>query len=147
MADVQPKFAVERLYIRDVSFETPEEAMPSNQGWQPKLHLDLNVHPKPLENNRHEVTLMLTVSVKVDDKQVFIIELQQSGIFRCEGFNGKQMEEIIHVHCPAVLFPYARETIDSLVVKGGFPPLMLSPVNFEHLYRQAKSKQSAAQTH
>jgi preprotein translocase subunit SecB len=145
MAD-QPQFAVQRIYLKDVSFETPLGVDVFKGKWEPKIQLDMNTKTKSLDDDNYEVVLNLTVTANLaDDKVGFLAEVQQAGIFTCKGFDNEQLRQIHSVNCPEILFPYARETLDSLVVKGSFPALMLAPMNFEALYRQALAQQQQQQ--
>ena len=139
-------FQIQRVYLKDVSFETPTGAEVFKTQWKPKVQLDMNTRTEKLDDNVFEVVLTLTVTAKIDDEKTgFLIELQQGGIFLCQGFTSDQLRQIHSVNCPEILFPYARETIDSLVVKGSFPPLMLAPMNFEALFRQALAQHQEQQ--
>lgn len=142
-------FALQRIYVKDLSFETPHGPEAFRKQWQPKINLELNTRNNKLDENNFEVVLTVGVTAKLDDNTAFLIEVQQAGIFQIAGFERQQLTQILGTACPNVLFPYARETIDTLVVKGSFPPIMLAPVNFDVLFqeamRQAAEKQQAAQ--
>lgn len=138
----QQQFAVQRVYIKDVSFETPMGTEVFKNKWEPKIQLDMNTKTQSLGDDNYEVVLHLTVTANLaEDKVGFLAEIQQAGIFVCKGFENEQLRQIHSVNCPDILFPYAREALDSLVVKGSFPALMLAPMNFEALYRQALAQQ------
>ncbi len=143
-------FAVQRIYVKDVSFETPQGPDAFRQQWQPKINLELNTRNNKLDDTSFEVVLTVSVTAKLEDTTAFLIEVQQAGIFQVNGFEAQQLTQILGTTCPNVLFPYAREAIDSLIVKGSFPPVMLAPVNFDVLFqeamRQAAEKQKAAQS-
>ena len=98
-----------------------------------------------LDGGHHEIVLTITVEAKAEDKTIFLIELQQAGIFEIAGYEGEEFSAIIGSFCPNILFPYARESIASLVQKGGFPEFVLQPINFDALYLQSKQQQAAAQ--
>lgn len=134
----QPQFGIQRLYLKDVSFESPNAPSIFRKEWKPQVKLDLNTQTKQLEDNVFEVTLTLTVAAKVQEETAFLCEVQQAGIFTVAGFNDEVRDQMLGAYCPNVLFPYAREAIDSLVIKGSFPALMLAPVNFDALYAQNK---------
>ena len=131
-----PQFSLQRIYVRDLSFEAPKSPAIFRQEWTPSVSLDLNTRQKQLENDFYEVVLTLSVEVKNGDEIAFIAEVQQAGIFLIKGLDASAMSHTLGAFCPNILFPYARETIDSLVVRGSFPALMLSPVNFDALYAQ-----------
>ena len=138
-------FAIQRIFLKDVSFETPTGSEVFKQQWKPKVQLDMNTRTEKLDDNLFEVVLTLTVTANVDDEKIgFLCEVQQAGIFSCEGFSGDQLRQIHSVNCPDILFPYAREAIDSMVTKGSFPPLMLAPINFDALFKQAMAQQAKA---
>jgi preprotein translocase subunit SecB len=131
-----PQFSLQRIYVRDLSFEAPKSPAIFRQEWTPSVSLDLNTRQKQLENDFYEVVLTLSVEVKNGDEIAFIAEVQQAGIFLIKGLDAASMSHTLGAFCPNILFPYARETIDSLVVRGSFPALMLAPVNFDALYAQ-----------
>ncbi|GAB7531662.1 protein-export chaperone SecB [Pseudomonas sp. 3A(2025)] len=131
-----PQFSLQRIYVRDLSFEAPKSPAIFRQEWTPSVSLDLNTRQKQLENDFYEVVLTLSVTVNNGDEVAFIVEVQQAGIFLIKGLDPSSMSHTLGAFCPNILFPYARETIDSLVVRGSFPALMLAPVNFDALYAQ-----------
>ncbi|RZI75658.1 MAG: protein-export chaperone SecB, partial [Pseudomonas sp.] len=128
-----PQFSLQRIYVRDLSFEAPKSPAIFRQEWTPSVSLDLNTRQKQLENDFYEVVLTLSVEVKNGEEIAFIAEVQQAGIFLIKGLDASSMSHTLGAFCPNILFPYARETIDSLVVRGSFPALMLAPVNFDAL--------------
>lgn len=141
---VQQQFTMQRIYAKDVSFESPASPDIFRQNWQPNVNVDLNTRSsKADETGNHEVILTITVTAKMEDKSAFLVEVQQAGIFFAAGIDGDSLKQILATVAPNILFPYAREAIDALVVKGGFPPLMLAPVNFDALYQQAMAQQAA----
>ncbi|CAA0078380.1 Protein-export protein SecB [BD1-7 clade bacterium] len=131
------EFSIQRMYLKDMSFETPAGAEIFKQQWQPQIQLDVNTRHEKLEDNIFEVVLTLTVTAKLEEQTGFLIEIQQAGIFLCRGLEDAQLRQVLSTVAPNILFPYARETIDSLAVKGSFPALMLAPINFDALYQQA----------
>jgi preprotein translocase subunit SecB len=137
----QQQFVMQRIYNKDLSFESPSTPDIFKRQWQPKVNVDLNTRSTPIdEQGNFEVVLSITLTAKVDDDTAFLVEVQQAGIFFIIGFEGENLRRLLGTAAPNILFPYARENIDSLVVKGGFPPVMLAPVNFEALYQQARAK-------
>lgn len=139
------QFAMQRIYTKDVSFESPASPNIFRKQYQPKVTVDLNTRSNALEDqDTFEVVLSITVTAKMDDETAFLIEVQQAGIFLIAGFDDEQRRRVLGTTSPNILFPYARENIDSLAVKGGFPPIMLAPVNFDALFEQALA-QSAQQ--
>ncbi len=135
----QPQFALQRLYLKDVSFEAPGVPLVFTKAWEPKVKLDLNAGANHLAEGLYEVVVSVTVTVQNADETAFLVEVEQAGLFVARGIEGDALEHTLHAFCPNVLFPYAREAVDSLVVKGGFPPLMLAPVNFDALYAELLS--------
>ena len=131
-----PQFSLQRIYVRDLSFEAPKSPAIFRQEWTPSVALDLNTRQKSLEGDFHEVVLTLSVTVKNGEEVAFIAEVQQAGIFLIQGLDEASMSPTLGAFCPNILFPYARETLDSLVTRGSFPALMLAPVNFDALYAQ-----------
>lgn len=141
-AGAQQQFALQRLYIKDLSFEAPMGASVFTGQWKPQIKVDLNTRNDKLGDDLFEVVLSITVTATTEDNTAFLIEVQQAGLFLIKGVDGEQLRQVLAIMCPNILFPYARETIDSLAVRGSFPALMLQPVNFEALYRQAVEQQS-----
>lgn len=135
----QPQFGIQRVYIKDLSFECPNSPAIFRKEWKPQIKLDLNTQSTKLDEDIYEVVLTLTVSAKLEDDTAFLCEVQQAGIFSIAGFPEQTRDQMIGAYCPNILFPYAREAIDTAVVKGSFPALMLAPVNFEALYAQNKA--------
>ncbi|MEM1187084.1 MAG: protein-export chaperone SecB [Pseudomonadota bacterium] len=142
----QQQFAMQRIYNKDISFESPSSPDVFKKQWQPKINVDLNTRSNPVdEEGNFEVVLSITLTAKIDEETAFLVEVQQAGIFFIKGFPDDQLRRVLGTAAPNILFPYARENIDSLVVKGGFPPIMLAPVNFDALFEQALQQQQAQQ--
>ncbi len=139
----QPVFALQRIYTRDVSFESPNAPQVFQGEWKPQVNMDLNTENRQLSSNQWEVVLTLTVTAKIEEKAAFIVEIQQAGVFLIDGLTPPQVAQTLGAFCPNILFPYARETIDTLVVKGSFPALMLQPVNFDAIYADAVRRRQA----
>lgn len=139
-----PQFSLQRIYVRDLSFEAPKSPAIFRQQWEPSVALDLNTRQKALDGDFHEVVLTLSVTVKNGEEVAFIAEVQQAGIFMIKGLDASAMSHTLGAFCPNILFPYARETLDSLVTRGSFPALMLAPVNFDALYAQELQRMQEA---
>jgi preprotein translocase subunit SecB len=140
----QQQFAMQRIYTKDISFESPSTPNVFKKQWQPQIGVDLNTRSDRIdETGNYEVVLTITLTAKVEEETAFLVEVQQAGIFLIAGFEGENLRRIVGTAAPNILFPYARETIDNLCVKGGFPPIMLAPVNFEAMYQQAMTQQQA----
>lgn len=146
-AENQPQFKIHRIYLKDVSYESPQTpaVFVSNKSWQPNVALHLNTESSKLENDLYECVLTVTATVKLEDEVAYLIELKQAGLFLIKGFEESRIGPMLGSFCPNVLFPFAREEIASLVQKGGFPQLLLDPVNFDALYAQhvESSRQNA----
>ena len=141
------QFALQRIYLKDSSFESPRSPVVFQGKWEPKIHFDIKTRSSKVQDDSYEVILVLTAEAKLDDQSAFLVEVHQAGIFSCKDFDEAQLEQVLSTFCPNILFPYAREAIDSLVIKGSFPALMLAPINFDALYTQqkkAQAEQSAA---
>lgn len=135
-----------KIYVKDFSFESPQAPQVfSKTDWKPQMDLNFRSNYAALDKDHHEVVLTITVEAKTEDKTLFLLELQQAGIFEIVGYAGEELGAIIGSYCPNILFPYARESIASLIQKGGFPEFTLQPINFDALYAQSKQKQAAAQ--
>jgi len=135
------RFGVQRIYVRDASFEAPDTPEAFRRAYTPQINFSINSRSKKVDGDIYEVVLRLTADVKQDDKTVFLVEVQQAGIFEITGLEGERMEQVLNITCPSILFPYGREAVDSLVIKGSFPALMLAPINFEAVYMQARRSQ------
>ncbi len=130
----QQQFAMQRIYNKDVSFESPGTPGIFTKTWTPKVNVDLNTRSTPIdENGNFEVILSITLTAKVDEETAFLVEVQQAGVFLISGFGEEDLRRILGTAAPNVMVPYARENIDSLVTKGGFPAIMLAPVIFDAL--------------
>lgn len=138
----KPQFAIQRIYTRDVSFESPNAPAIFRQEWKPQVKLDLNTRTRTLDEGVYEICLIVTVEAKLEDKTAFLAEVQQAGVFTLSGFPEETRDQMLGAYCPSVLFPYAREAVDTAVTKGSFPALMLAPVNFDALYLQNKKKKA-----
>ena len=138
----QKQLAVSKIYTKDSSFESPQSPAIFKKGdWNPQTNLNLRSGHSVLEDDAHEIVLTITVEAKEDDKTLFLVELQQAGIFEISGYEGEELAAVVGSFCPNILFPYARETIASMIQKGGFPEFILQPINFDALYLQAKQQQ------
>lgn len=138
----EQQFIIERVYVKDISFESPNSPAIFTQDWEPDTNLNLNTQVNPLGEDHYEVELHLTVSVKgKDGKAAFLVEVIQAGAFLIKGYPADQLNHLLASYCPSNLFPYAREVIANLVSKGSFPEMHLSPINFDALYAQNIAKQ------
>lgn len=140
-----PEFSIQRIYTKDVSFETPNSPAVFQAEWKPEIKLDIDTRSTKLGENTYEVILAVTVTATVAEKTAFLAEVQQAGIFTIGNLDEAQLSHAIGAFCPTTLFPYARETVANLVNRGSFPQFNLAPVNFEALYASHVQKQRAAQ--
>lgn len=136
-----PQLVIQQIYIKDLSFESPAPRM--QQGTQaPQVEVQLTSQHLVLAEQVFEVELAITVTAKTNDAVTFLVEVHQAGIFQIIGLSGPQLNHALGSYCPTVLFPYAREIVSDLIVRGGFPPLYLAPINFDALYEQQLKKAS-----
>jgi preprotein translocase subunit SecB len=143
----EQQFSLQRLFLKDLSFESPMAPNVFTQQWRPQVKLDLNIANNKLVDDNYEVVLKLTLTATVDDKAALLIEIQQAGIFLIKGLDEETLRQVLSIGCANILFPYARETIDGLALKGGFPPFQLQPINFEAMYMQAQQQPAPQANH
>jgi preprotein translocase subunit SecB len=142
----QANFALQRIYVKDISFESPNSPAVFQKQWKPEVKMDLNTKNTKIGENHFEVVVCVTLTVSVDGMTAYIVEVQQAGIFVVQGLEGGHLAQALNAFCPNLLFPYLRETIDTVVLKGSFPAMMLAPVNFDAIFAQAvmqKQKEAA----
>jgi len=138
------EFALERIYVKDISFESPRAPQVFREPWQPNVQLDINTKATSLGDDRFEVVLTVTVNVRSQDQLTnAIVEVQQAGMFRLKGVPDEQRSRMLATYCPSVLFPYVRETVDALMQRGSMPALLLSAVNFDGLFDEALKRRGA----
>ena len=142
-ANAGPQFAVQRIYIKDLSLESPNAPAIFTKQWQPELHMDLGTKTSKLSDDAHEVELTVTVTVKVGEETAFLVEAKQAGIFTLSGFDDEQVRPMLGSYCPNLLYPYARQVVTDAVIKAGFPQLYLAPVNFDALYEKHQQELAA----
>ena len=135
------EFGLQRIYTKDISFETPNSPDVFKQEWKPESNMNIGSQVKKLSEDIFEVVLTITVTTKIADKTAYLAEVQQAGIFLARGFQEQEMGPMLGAYCPNVLFPFAREVISDLVSKGSFPQMLLTPVNFDALYAQQVQQQ------
>jgi len=140
-----PSFSVEKIYIKDLSFEVPGAPAVFNEPNQPQLQMNLNQRVQRLADNAYEVILGITLTCTVAEKTAYLAEVQQAGVFGLTGFDDATLDGMLGIHCPNVLYPYARQTISDLIQAGGFPPFLLQPINFEALYAEGLRQRAAQQ--
>lgn len=147
----QGRFAIHKIYVKDLSFETPNSPQVFQEEWKPSVNMDISNEALVLEAPYYEVVLTVTVTVTFEDTTVYLVEVKQAGIFHIEGLDEETLGRVTATSCPNILFPFARELISDLVTRGGFPQLLLAPVNFEALYheqaQQAEPEQAQSTKH
>jgi len=146
----EKQFQIQKIYLKDVSFETPGTPAIFQKEWKPEIALQLGNSAVTLGDNVHEIVLTVTVTAKLGEETAYLCEIKQAGIFSIAGYTDHDMGAMAGAYCPNILFPYAREAISDLVVKGGFPQMLLAPVNFDGLYQQhlqqAQAESGGAET-
>lgn len=141
----QAQFNVQKIYVKDVSFEAPNTPASFNEQAQPQLALNLNQKVNKVAEDQFEVVLTLTLDCKVEDKSIYLVELQQAGLFVLKGFDARNLDMMLGSYCPNMLFPYGRQMISDLIQAGGFPPFLLQPINFDQLYADQLRRRAEAQ--
>lgn len=144
-AQALPVFNIEKIYVKDLSLEVPNAPGIFLEREAPQMEMQLNTQSAPMDvaNGLYETVLSITITAKIADKAAFLVELKQAGIFRLQNIPQEAMEPALSVGTPNILFPYAREAVSEAVLKAGFPPLMLQPINFELMYMQQQQQQQA----
>ena len=140
----QPVFGIEKLYVKDISVEVPNAPEIFLEREAPQVEIQLNTTGRSVDEGIFEVVLTVTVTATLNEKTVFLVEVGQAGIFRIMNVPGEQVEPLVAVACPNILFPYARETVSDAVTRAGFAPIVLQPVNFEAMYMQRLQEQASA---
>jgi len=145
-AQPQRQFLIQRIYIKDISFEAPNTPQVFQENWSPEINVGLGSETHKLGNGSIELVLSVNVEAKHNGKTVFLVEVKQAGLFLVQGFNDEETDALMGMAAPNAIFPYVREVVSDLVTRGSFPQFVLQPVNFEALFaqqRQAKAKAAA----
>ena len=145
--NTEQQFGLQRLFIKDISFESPQGAVLFGKPWRPAVNQEISTSTSAMPDDRFEVVLTVTITGKLDDQPAFLVEVQQAGIFLIRGISEEHLRQVLGATCPNILFPYVRELVDSLMTRGTLPPLMLPPINFDHLYQQAMAQENAPAEH
>lgn len=141
----EQQFAIQKIYLKDVSFESPNAPHVFKDGeWKPEVNVQLNSSHHLLGQDVYEVVLNITITAKQNGKTAFLVEVKQAGLFTLAGFPNENLAGMLGAYCPEALFPFAREAVADFVNKGGFPPLLLSPINFNAVYMQQVQQQAVA---
>ncbi len=141
-AQPQAQFTVEKIYLKDVSFEAPNAPAIFNEQGQPQLNMNLNQKVARIEDGLFEVVLGVTLTCTLAEKTVYLAEVQQAGVFGLAGFDERTLDMMLGTYCPNVLFPYVRQAVSDLITSGGFPAFYLQPINFEGLYAEGLRRRS-----
>ena len=151
-AVAEKQLSITKIYVKDFSFESPQSpgVFRTNE-WSPKTSLNLRSTHTPVDGDFHEVVLTISVEAKDGDKTVFLVELHQAGLFEVTGHTPDEAGMLFGSFCPNILFPYARESLSTMIQKGGFPEFVLQPINFDALYMQSMQQQqeqaASSETH
>lgn len=137
------QLSIEKIYVKDLSLENPGAPQSFQLAESPQIEIGLRTRGEQVAPDVYECVLTLTVTARANDKTVFLIEAAQAGVFAIRGVPPNQLQPVLAVHCPAVLFPYARETVADASMRAGFPPVHLAPINFEALYQQQLAQAAA----
>ena len=142
MSSDQPTFQIEKIYVKDLSLEIPNAPQVFLQNEQPQLEVQIDNGSEQFAEGAFEVTVSVTVTARVGERTIFLAEAVQAGIFSIRGVPEADLEPLLAIGCPNIIYPYARETLSDIVTRGGFPPVLLAPVSFEALYAQRTQQQS-----
>ncbi|OIR19381.1 protein-export protein SecB [mine drainage metagenome] len=144
-ANTQPVFNIEKLYVKDLSLEVPGAPEIFLERENPQIDLQLHTQAAAIQDGVFDVTVTVTVTAKLAEKNkvLFLIEAKQAGIFQIRNLPAEDMETVLAVACPNILYPYLREVVSDVAVRGGFAPVLLNPINFEALFQQQKQAQAA----
>lgn len=150
MASTEPttapekQFAIQKLFVKDLSFESPNTPTVFTEKWEPSVDINLNSNAKKAPQDLFEVSITVTVTVKNNDNVAYLVEATQVGIFGAKGFSDEELGPLLGSFCPSTLFPYLREVVSEIITKGGFPPMLLNPVNFDALYAQHQQQNDSS---
>lgn len=150
MSDAQqPVFNIEKLFVKDLSLEVPNAPAIYLEREAPQIDVNMSTESRALGEDLYHTSITVTVTSKIGDKVMFLVECTQAGIFRIQNVPQDQMAMVLGIGCPNIVFPYLRESVSDVIIRAGFPPLLLNPVNFEALFlqQQAQQQQAAPQTH
>ncbi|ASG67479.1 protein-export protein SecB 1 [Francisella halioticida] len=143
----QPSFLIQKVYTKDTSLETINSPECFKDQWNPSSDFNIDINTKKLDEDSFELDLTITVTTTNNDTNVYIVEVTQAGIFTITSMSEEQIESVLNTYCANTLFPYAKRVLDSSIMKGGFLPLNLAPINFDAIYMQKKTQQSEQSTH
>ena len=141
-----PQLSLQKIYVKDASFEVPGAPHIFQEQGQPQIQLNLAQQVGTLADSVYEVVLTVTVTCKVAEKTAYLAEVQQAGVFGLAGFDDPNREAVLATYCPNVLFPYARQAVSDMIQSGGFPPFLMQPINFEQLYAEQMRRRAEGAT-
>ncbi|HET7844891.1 MAG TPA: protein-export chaperone SecB [Xanthomonadales bacterium] len=139
------QLSVQKIYVKDASFEVPSAPAIFQEQGQPQIQLNLSQKVNNFADNVYEVVLTVTVTCKLGERTAYLAEVQQAGVFGLVGFPQSDLQTVLATYCPHTLFPYARQAVADLILGGGFPPFVLQPINFEQLYSEQQQRRASAQ--
>ena len=139
------QFLVQKVYVKDISFETPNSPEIFKMEWKPVVDMHMTNNATSIGDDHYDVVLSVTLTVKIGDKTAYLVEVNQAGIFMIKNLPEDVISRMVAIVCANILFPFARETVSDVITRGGFPQLLLSPVNFDALYAQQQQQQAEAQ--
>jgi len=139
------ELVLQNIYVKDSSFEAPTGPNLQVTEWNPQFNLNMNTSASTMADTVHEVVLTITLEAKIADKVAYLVEVKQGGLFMIRGYSDDDTRRVVGAFCPGVLFPYARQAVSDMIMRGGFPPFLLPPVNFDGLFQQSL-EQAARQT-
>jgi len=131
------ELVLQNIYVKDASFEAPTGPNIQATEWNPQFNLNMNTSAAAMAETVHEVVLTITLEAKIADKAAYLVEVKQAGLFTIRGYTDEETRRVVGAFCPGVLFPYARQAVSDLILRGGFPPFLLPPVNFDGLFQQS----------
>ena len=140
-SDMQPTMRIERIYVKDISFESPKSPHVFQKNWQPEVNMEVRTKSEAVGQDLHEVVVEVKLTGKQDDGVVMIIEVEHAGLFTIKGLSDAQLQFALGASCPQIIFPYLRETVDGLCSRGTFPPFMMAPINFEQIFHHQQQQQ------
>jgi preprotein translocase subunit SecB len=143
-AQTQPTFSIEKVFVKDISLEIPNSPQVFLEREAPTVDIQLHHNSSQVDEGVYQTVLTVTVTAKVKDKTMFLVEVGQAGVFVIRNIPAGELDAVLGIACPNILFPYAREVVADTTVRAGFPPVVLNPVNFESIYQQAVQQQQAA---
>lgn len=139
------QFGLQRIYLKDFSFEAPGTPSAFKKEWKPEIKMDMNNKSGKVEDDFYEVVLSVTLTVKNADEVAYIVEIHQAGLFLIKGVEENQLPHLLGSYCPGILFPYAREAVSDVVSRGSFPQMLLAPVNFDALFAESMKRRQQQQ--